>query len=161
MALRSIRKPFVMLWLYVMAGVLQILNCACGTHFSVEHVLSCPKGGYPSIRHNEIRDLTAALLSEVCHNVSAEPHLQPMTSEVMSGSTLSEYPEWCTIGCCSRWILGESVRTGVKVFNPYAPQNEKRGNMTNVSVKSNTALLLHLFSLALVALGLKPQQALC
>ena len=20
-------------------------NCACGTHFSVEHVLSCPKGG--------------------------------------------------------------------------------------------------------------------
>ncbi|KAL5505646.1 hypothetical protein EMCRGX_G007111 [Ephydatia muelleri] len=46
------------------------LNCACGTHFSVEHVLSCPKGGYPSIRHNEIRDLTAALLLEVCHNVS-------------------------------------------------------------------------------------------
>ena len=25
------------------------LNCACGTHFSV---VSCPKGGYPSIRHN-------------------------------------------------------------------------------------------------------------
>ena len=61
------------------------LNCACGTHFSVEHVLSCPKGGYPSIRHNEIRDLTAALLLEVCHNVSTEPHLQPMTGEVMSG----------------------------------------------------------------------------
>eukprot|EP00731_Ephydatia_muelleri_P023412 Em0015g995a len=61
------------------------LNCACGTHFSVEHVLSCPKGGYPSIRHNEIRDLTAALLSEVCHNVSTEPHLQPTTGEVMSG----------------------------------------------------------------------------
>ena len=32
------------------------LNCACGTHFSIEHVLSCSKGGYPSIRHNEIRD---------------------------------------------------------------------------------------------------------
>ena len=57
------------------------LNCACGTHFSVEHVMSCPKGGYPSIRHNEIRDLTATLLSEVCHNVSIEPHLQPMTGE--------------------------------------------------------------------------------
>ncbi|KAL5500248.1 hypothetical protein EMCRGX_G011773 [Ephydatia muelleri] len=42
------------------------LNCACGTHFSVEHVLSCPKGGYPSIRHNEIRDLTAALLPVKC-----------------------------------------------------------------------------------------------
>ena len=61
------------------------LNCACGTHFSVEHVMSCPKGRYPSIRHNEIRDLTAALLPKVCHNVSTEPHLQPMTGEVMSG----------------------------------------------------------------------------
>ena len=33
--------------------------CACGTSFSVEHALSCPIGGLPSIRHNEIRDLTA------------------------------------------------------------------------------------------------------
>ena len=28
-------------------------TCACGTKFSVEHALSCPKGGFPSIRHNE------------------------------------------------------------------------------------------------------------
>ena len=24
-------------------------SCACGTHFTVEHALSCPKGGFPSI----------------------------------------------------------------------------------------------------------------
>ena len=36
-----------------------LTNCACGNSFSVEHALSCPKGGYPTIRHNEIRDLTA------------------------------------------------------------------------------------------------------
>ena len=29
-------------------------TCACGVKFSVEHALSCPKGGFPSIRHNEI-----------------------------------------------------------------------------------------------------------
>ena len=50
--------------------------CACGTKFSVEHALSCPKGGFPSIRHNEIRDLTANLLTEVC-NICIEPSLQP------------------------------------------------------------------------------------
>ena len=33
------------------------------------HALSCPKGGFPSLRHNEVRDLTANLLSEVCNNV--------------------------------------------------------------------------------------------
>ena len=34
-------------------------TCTCGKSFTVEHALSCPLGGFPSIRHNEIRDLTA------------------------------------------------------------------------------------------------------
>ena len=37
----------------------------CGNSFTVEHTLSCPKGGLPSIRHNKIRDLAATLLTEV------------------------------------------------------------------------------------------------
>ena len=44
-------------------------KCACGNNLSVEHALSCAKGGFPSIRHNEIHDLTATLLTEVCHDV--------------------------------------------------------------------------------------------
>ena len=59
-------------------------NCACGTKFTVDHSLSCPKGGFPSIRHNEIRDLTANLLTEICHNVCIEPDLQPITGEVLT-----------------------------------------------------------------------------
>ena len=62
-------------------------TCACGTNFTVEHALSCAKGGYPSIRHNEIRDFTANLMSEVCHNVAIEPHLQPITGEILSGAS--------------------------------------------------------------------------
>ena len=30
-------------------------ECFCGSKFSVEHAMSCPKGGFPTIRHNEIR----------------------------------------------------------------------------------------------------------
>ena len=41
-----------------------------------------------------------------------------------------------------------------------AMKTRKRGNMTNAFVKLNMPLSLHLFSLALVALGLKPQQAI-
>ena len=44
-------------------------RCACGNNFNVEHALSCPKGGFPTIRHNEIRDITASLLTEVCTEV--------------------------------------------------------------------------------------------
>ena len=67
--------------------------CVCGKKLKTEHAFSSPRGGYPSIRHNEICDptalallvedihpfkicdLTAMLLSEVCHNVGIEPHL--------------------------------------------------------------------------------------
>ena len=56
-------------------------TCSCGTKFSIEHSLSCPSSGFTIIRHNEIRDLTATLLTEVCHDVSVEPTLQPITGE--------------------------------------------------------------------------------
>ena len=51
-------------------------HCACGTTFSVDHALSCPKGGFLLLCHNKITDLTARLLTEVCHQLRVEPELQ-------------------------------------------------------------------------------------
>ena len=59
-------------------------SCVCGKRFTVEHALGCPCGGFPSIRHNELRDITAELLTEVCHSVGVEPTLQPLTGEQLS-----------------------------------------------------------------------------
>ncbi len=36
------------------------------------------------MRHNEVRDVTASLLTEVCHGVTTEPHLQSLSGETMS-----------------------------------------------------------------------------
>ena len=47
----------------------------------------CPKGGFPILRHNEVRDITADLLSEICHDVEVEPKLQPLTGERLSHRT--------------------------------------------------------------------------
>ena len=55
-------------------------HCACGADLSVDHALSCLKGGLPSLRHNEIQDFTARLLTEVCHQVQVEPELQPVSN---------------------------------------------------------------------------------
>ena len=55
-------------------------HCTCGTVFSVDRALSCPRGGLPSLWHNEIRDLTARLLTEVCHQVQVELVLQPVSN---------------------------------------------------------------------------------
>ena len=99
-------------------------SCACGAAFSVEHALSCPKGGFPSIRHNEIRDYTAYLLSEICHNVSTEPHFQPIRDEV-STSASANSQDGARLDVAADGFWGsrfERAFIDVKVFNPYAPQ---------------------------------------
>ena len=58
--------------------------CICGKQNDVSHALSCAKGGYMIMRHNEIRDITASLLCEVTSSVKVEPILQPITGERMN-----------------------------------------------------------------------------
>ena len=58
-------------------------KCACGTNFSMDHAVICHRGGIPTLRHNEIRDLTAELLAETSSDVSTEPRLQSMHDEVL------------------------------------------------------------------------------
>ena len=51
------------------------------------YALSYQYGGFPTIRLNEVRDITAHLLSDVCHNVGVELTLQPITDERLHHST--------------------------------------------------------------------------
>ena len=100
-------------------------HCACGNKLTTEHVFSCAKGGFPSIRHNEIRDITASLLIEVCNNVSIEPELQPLSSESFHlASAITDDGDRLDIGADGFWG-SSSQRTlfDVRVFNPLAPSN--------------------------------------
>ena len=62
-------------------------KCVCGSAFNVDHAMVCSKGGFPTLRHNEIRDITADVLTEVCHDVAIEPMLQPLTGEKFQKKT--------------------------------------------------------------------------
>ena len=72
-------------------------HCNCGHVFSIDHVLSYPMGGFPSIRHNEVRDVTASMLSEVFtllqSNHTCSRYLEnhcltvPLTQRTMPDST--------------------------------------------------------------------------
>ena len=102
-------------------------HCACGQPFSVSHALSCHMGGYPSIRHNEIRDLTADLLSVVCHGVSTEPHLQPVDGEVLRGASANN-SDGARLDISASGFWGgrfERAFFDVRVFNPHAPTNRR------------------------------------
>ena len=51
---------------------------------SVHHALNCPKGAFPTIRHNKLRDLTGNLLAEVCCYVCIELVLQTLGDETFN-----------------------------------------------------------------------------
>ena len=57
--------------------------CVCGKAFSISHDLICPHGAFSIIRHNNVRNFTGKLKSEVCHDVQLEPHLQPLSDELL------------------------------------------------------------------------------
>ena len=102
-------------------------TCVCGSKSSVEHALSCAKGGFPSIRHNEIRDMTATLLTEVCHGVCIELGLQPVPSEALTGATANHQDGARLDITASGFWGGTYERTffDVRVFNPHAPSNRQ------------------------------------
>lgn len=97
-------------------------SCVCGQSFSVDHCLTCPCGGFPSLRHNEIRDITADLLSEVCHNVGIEPSLQPLSGELLHHTTANR-KEGARLDVVADNFWGKKRRAffDVRVFHPLAP----------------------------------------
>ena len=97
------------------------IQCTCGKQFSVEHALSCPYGGFPTIRHNELRDITAELMSEVCHNVGTEPILQPITNECLVHRTANR-EDGARLDVAADSFWGNDRQCAffdVRVFNPH------------------------------------------
>jgi len=55
--------------------------CACREMLTVNHALSCKKGGFIAQRHDSIRDPLTPQISKVCRT---EPLLQPLDNEVFN-----------------------------------------------------------------------------
>ena len=73
------------------------------------------------IRHDEIRDITALLLTEVCHNVATEPHLQPVDNELMNMRSANvEDGARLDIRARGFWNTTEDAFFDVRVFHPNA-----------------------------------------
>ena len=99
-------------------------KCNCGSAFSTNHAMTCPMGGFPTIRHNELRDVTASLLSEVCHNVATEPRLQPLNGESMTHRTaITTDDARLDIRARGFWSAAQDAYFDIRVFHPNAPSN--------------------------------------
>ena len=103
------------------------LSCVCGRDFSPDHAMICPFGGFPTIRHNELRDIVGNLLSEVCSNVAIEPLLQPLSGEVfLSRITTTSEEARSDIRAAGFWTRMEDAFFDIRVFHANAPSNQSR-----------------------------------
>ena len=108
-------------------------TCICGSPFSVDHAFNCPFGGFPSIWHDGIRDLSAKLMREVCRHVSVEPTLQPLTGETLIPiSANSSTAARLDIRADGFWECDrQSAFFDVRIFNPTAHASRNRSLPAN------------------------------
>ena len=84
-----------------------------------------PRGVFCILRHNEIHDLTATLLTEVCHDVRVEPELQPLTGESITNTT-ANIQDGARLDISANGVWGgcfEKTYLDVRVFNPLTPSS--------------------------------------
>ena len=93
-------------------------TCPCGQKFDVTHALNCKKGGFITIRHNNIRNFEAGLLTQVVNDVEIEPNLQPLDGEIFQGLTGdAAKPDIRARGV---WRDGQNAFFDVRVTNPHS-----------------------------------------
>ena len=96
-------------------------HCTCGSSFTIDHAMNCKRGGFPSIRHNELRNITAELLTETCSNVLIEPTLQPLNGEQLSHqSSNTEDNARVDISASNVWSSSDRAFFDVRVYNPFS-----------------------------------------
>ena len=109
----------------MMFGLKVECECVCGTTFSTEHALSCPTSGVTICRHNEVRDLVADLLTDVCHDVNVQPHLQPLSGETFTTCSTATEDNSCLD------IAASGFREGFKLASSICGGwDTKSGNLT-------------------------------
>ena len=89
--------------------------------YDFQHSMNCKKGGLVSIHHNDIRDLTANILREVCNDVEVEAKLIPLTGEQLQyWSAITGDEARLDIRARSFWVRGQEAFLDIRVFDPNA-----------------------------------------
>ena len=88
-------------------------TCTCGSNFNIEHALTCKKGGFITLRHNRLRNITASLLKEV----RIEPTLQKLTGKQFEQRTANTSEE-ARLDVAARgfWTAGQIAFFHIRVL---------------------------------------------
>ena len=101
-------------------------HCSCGAKNSCDHALVCRLGGYTIMRHNEVCDVEADLLREVCRDVQIEPALIPLSGQQFTRSTNHQDMARLDVSARGLWGPMEKAFFDVRIFHPNATSNRSK-----------------------------------
>ena len=92
-------------------------TCICGSNFNIEHALTSKKGGFITLRHNRVRNITASLPKEVYHDVRIESTFQKLTGELFEQKAANTSDE-ARLDVAARgfWAAGQIAFFDIRVF---------------------------------------------
>jgi len=102
-----------------MAGSSWIYPVTVFVEFHFLRIMLWCVGGLTLVRHNAWQNITAEWLSGICHDVSIEPPLQPLTGETFEPKTANRQDE--AIHARGFWGQRQSAFLDIRVFHPNAP----------------------------------------
>lgn len=73
------------------------------------------------MRHDEVRDITAQMLKEVCHDVAVEPQLLPLQGEQLARRSANTSGD-ARVDVSARgfWTRGQRAYFDIRIFDPMA-----------------------------------------
>ena len=96
-------------------------TCVCGKDMDTAHALTCPAGGYPSARHDELKELLGGVMAEVLPDVQLEPVLLPYDGESIGGRTANRAEDArLDIRARGFWSRQQDAFFDVRVTHPKA-----------------------------------------
>ena len=99
-------------------------HCTCGLSNSVNHALTCKKGGYVTFRHDILVETEAELLREAkCRNVYTEPSLLPTCEQMHPNGTITA--DGARLDIVATGLYGKNEKTfmDVRITHANAPSN--------------------------------------
>lgn len=102
-------------------------HSGCSKPYNVQHAISCTKGGFLTLRHNELRENIIEMLEEVTYDVIVKPMLQPLTGEGLQGNCSNE----ARSDVNGRGFRSRGQRTffDIRIFDPNARSHEHKTHM--------------------------------
>ena len=92
-------------------------KCPCGKAFTITHAMKCHRGGFINARHDNIRNLEAGLLKEVCRDVQIEPPLQPVGATTFARSVNVKDDARLDVRARGFWRDGQQAFFDIRVTN--------------------------------------------